>query len=522
MDTSYTDRSKLTTAEADHPQVVGPEPSRNGHEPKNDPDLHFTDVGNGKRFYADHGADSHFCFPWNKWLFWTGKKWKVDDTGEAYRRAKATIKKLFDDASREFTQATKTLKAAHPDDQSTTENAKQKIDNAKKLTEFAKKSEDVKKIEAMLKLARSEGTIPILPNQLDTDHYLLNCQNGTVDLRTGERRPHRREDLITKITPGNFNPDATCHLWLKTIDQIHNHDRSVIGFMQRYLGYGATGSVKDELTLICHGAGSNGKTVELETIAGAEGVLGPDYAGPAAPDLILKKKGERHPTELADLHGKRLLLLAETEDGRELSVALFKRLTGKDTINARRCKEDFWSFFPTHKFIIPTNHRPKIKDPGHATWRRLAFVPYEVKFWKPGEEPGKPELQANPDLQEQLKAEHEGILAWLVSGAGDWFRNGMQVPDKILTATKGYRAEEDRLTTFTGDCCLTGSPDYRIRGSALYNAYLAWCESNGEEHMDSRSFGIEMENRFEKKTSNGVWYLGITLIPPQEDGEENA
>ncbi len=231
-------------------------------------------------------------------------------------------------------------------------------------------------------------------------------------------------------------------------------DVEIIQFVQRLAGYCATGCVNEDLVPIFHGYGSNGKTVYVETI---REVLGKDYADAASPDLLLVKKGERHPTEIADLHGKRLMIVQETDDGRELNEALLKRLTGKDEIKGRRMKEDLWSFSPTHKFVMCTNYRPTIKGQDHGLWRRLALVPFEVKFWLADRgETGPEDLRANPHLKDQLPAERKGILAWIVAGALDWQRHGMQMPEKVLMATEDYRQHEDKISAFFEECCLRG------------------------------------------------------------------
>jgi putative DNA primase/helicase len=480
-------------------------------------DTHRTDTGNAKRFAADHGQDARYVHDWKKWLFWDGKRWAIDRTGEAERRAKETIKKLYDEAIAEFKAAAEALKEADAQDEALVAVLKAKTKKAKQLVAFALQSEHVSRIEAMLKLARSEPGIPILPTALDIDPWAFNVENGTINLKTGELRDHRREDLITKLAPCKFDPEANCPLWLNAVRSIFAGDDEMIRFVQRLSGYFLTGCVNEDLVPIFHGDGSNGKTVYIET---ERAVMGKDYADAASPDLLLVKKGERHPTEIADLHGKRLMIAQETDDGRELNEALLKRLSGKDEIKGRRMREDLWAFPPTHKLVMCTNHRPAVKGQDHAIWRRLALVPFDVTFWRADRgETGPEERRADLDLKDKLLTEKDGILSWMLVGCIDWQRHGMQIPKKVQVATEGYRTEQDSVARFIEDHCVTG-PDYRVRASALYAAY---CHATEHAHegtpLPQRRFARAVTaKRFERLTNNGIWYVGIAL---QKDSDND-
>ena len=494
-----------------------------GHDDQRQDDdeaAHLTDRGNALRFAQDHGQDAHYVHDWKKWLFWDGKRWAIDRTGEAERRAKRTVKKLFDEAIVDFNKAAKALKEADENDEALVAKLNAELAAAKKLVAFALQSEHVSRIEAMLKLARSEPGIPCLPTDLDKNPRLFNCKNGTLDLKTGVLRQHDRADLITKICPTRFVPEAQCPMWTRAVATMYDNDPEMIAFDQRLSGYFLTGTVDEDLVAICYGTGSNGKTVNFET---KREVIGKDYADAAAPDLLLTKKGERHATEIADLHGKRLVICQETDDGRDLNEALLKRLSGKDELKGRRMKEDFWSFTPTHKIVMCTNHKPVVKGQDHAIWRRLALIPFDVRFWRADRgETGPEEHQAISDLKDKLKAEREGILAWIVAGCLSWQRSGMMLPAKVMAATEDYREGEDKLGTFIRECCVTG-PNYRVRASHLFDAFTKWIERNNEGAApSSRAFGQAMTaKRFERLTNNGVWYLGIALQHDHTE-EENC
>ena len=440
------------------------------------------DLGNARLFAKLHGANVRYCYPWKKWLVWDRKRWKIDDTGAVERLAKNVADERWHEA-----QET----------------------NDSELREFATDTASSKLITAMLKLAQSEPGIPIVPGDLDRDPWLLNCANGVVDLRTGEIESHRKSYLITKLCPTNFNPDAESYHFDKFLESIFKGSQPLIDFIQRFWGYGITGDVREQILAILWGGGSNGKSTLLNAVMDT---LGTDYSLKAVADLLMAKKNESHPTERADLFGMRIVVCTETADGRGMNETLVKELTGGEKIRARRMREDFWEFPPTHKPILCTNHKPKVRGNDHAIWRRLVLVPFEVQYWNPDKgETGLIELRQDKGLPAMLIAEAEGILAWLVRGCLEWQQRGLLIPEIVRAATDTYRHEHDLIAMFIDDKCLCG-PMCRIRASELYSQFKTWCDPLGEYPISMRAFGETIEQRgYEKKSSNGVWYLGIGM-----------
>ena len=435
----------------------------------------LTDTGNAERFAALHGDQARYCHPWGKWFAWDGRHWRLDDTGQIELLAKATARSILQEA------------AHQPDDE-----------RRKVLVDFARASESAARRAAMVRLAQSESGIPVLPEELDLDPWVLNCPNGTLDLRTGTLRKHSRLDKITKLCPVEYVAGAECPTWARFLDTIFRSNTELIGFVRRLLGYCLTGDVSEHVLPIFHGKGANGKSTLINAMFD---VLGPDYAMKAAPDLLLMKKSA-HPTERADLFGKRFVACNETDRDHQLAEALVKDLTGGDRIRARRMKEDFWEFAPTHKILVATNHRPAIRGTDNAIWRRIRLVPFNATI---------PAQKQDKAMPEKLRAELPGILAWCVRGCLAWQQQGLGEPQAVSSATADYRADEDILGNFIEEACVV-EQGVRARSSDLYEAYKEYTRQLGEEAVSRRRFGEELtEREYARHTSNGVWYLGIGL-----------
>jgi putative DNA primase/helicase len=434
----------------------------------------LTDTGLAERFALQHGDDVRFCFAWGKWLVWDNTRWKIDDGGTVEQLGKRTVRSIFGEAADE------------PDDA-----------RRKALAAFAKSSESATKRSAMLTLARSEPPIPITPDALDKDPWIFNCPNGKLDLHTAQLCEHRHEDYVTKLCPVEYHPNALCPTWLAALDRIFSGDSELIDFLQRFVGHSLTGDVSEQVLSIWHGVGANGKSTVANTIME---MLGPDYSMKAPADLLLQKRDSEHPTALTDLHGKRFVACIETDDGRRLAESLVKELTGGDPIRARRMREDFWQFWPTHKVVLACNHRPTVRGTDHAIWRRLKLVPFNVVI---------PPAERDKDLPAKLREELPGILAWAVRGCLDWQRHGLGEPKAVIDATAGYQTAEDTLLNFITDCCVMG-PENRVKAADLLDAYRTW---SGDKYMTVRKLTAMLTERgVERHKSNGLWYRGLGLL----------
>ena len=429
----------------------------------------LTDLGNARRLVHRHGRNLRYCWLWRKWLVWDGKRWVKDDTGEVYRLAKETVSSIYQEA------------AAAPNDEA-----------RKELGKHATRSEAGARIKEMVDLARSD--VPVMPDELDASPDLLNTESGTIDLRTGELREHRREDLITKIAPTTYRPDAAAPTWEAFLERVLPGE-DLRAFVQRAVGYSATGDTSEQCMFINHGGGANGKSTFQEAIAAALG----DYAMRAPTEMLLAKRSDGVPNDVARLKGARFVSASETEEGRRLAESRIKDLTGQDTITARFMKAEWFDFAPTHKLWLSTNHKPEIRGTDAAIWRRIRLVPWAVTI---------PPAEQDKKLPIALRHELAGILAWVVRGCLQWRREGLQAPDEVRKATGEYRAEMDVLAGFLVECCEldTGHWEY---AKDLYECYKRWCDENGERPEPQRKFGGRLGERGFQRDRGGSRGAGI-------------
>lgn len=411
-----------------------------------------TDVGNGRRLVSRHGENIRYCRPWKKWLIWDGKRWSTDETGSIYEFAKETVRSIYIEASNGGDSAVR-----------------------KKLSDHASRSESSARIMAMVQMAQTEESIVVTPSRLDTDPFLLNVENGTLDLRSGSLRPHSREESITKLAPVRFVPRAQARRFRRFLNEIFSGNENIIRFMQRAIGYALTGDTREQCLFLLWGSGANGKTTFVETILTLLG----DYGATTPFSTFLAKKHDGPGNDIARLQGARFVSVPEGNRNRGLDEALVKRVTGQDTVAARFLYKEFTEYRPSFKAFLVTNHLPRISSTEHAIWRRL----YKVRFT----ERITPEKQ-DRSLAEKLRKELPGILNWAIEGCIAWRKHGLVVPEEVKAATESYREQENALGSFVDACCVLDS-EAKTAVADLRAAYRDWCAQNGKAPVPNTEFG---------------------------------
>ena len=331
-------------------------------------------------------------------------------------------------------------------------------------------------------------------SDFDSDRWLLNVENGVLNLRTGKLEAHDPARRTMKLAPVVFDPHAKAPAWEKFLDRIFAGDRSLVDYVQRAAGYSMTGDTGAQAFFILHGSGANGKTTFLEAV---RFVLG-DYSARLDTEAILAtKKTGGATSDLARLHKIRFVCSSEIGDGRRANEALIKDMTGGAAISARFLYKEPFEFKPVLKLWIDTNARPTIGDESEGFWRRVRLIPFEVQI---------PEDERDPDLPKKLEAEASGILSWILEGCLRWQKKGRLVaPKEVTQATNTYRSDMDSVAQWLEECCERDATA-ETQVAVAYRSYREWAQSTGLFPFSLRRFSESIVSRgFAKsKASSGA------------------
>ena len=367
---------------------------------------------------------------------------------------------------------------------------------ADKAEAEAKRMSSAKTVNAVVTLAQSDRRVVVPTSLWDADPMLLNTPGGIVDLRTGEMRA-RGIEYVTQTTM--VAPDflADCPTWLCFLQQVFLNDAAMIEFMQRSMGYWLSGSVREQVIHFLHGQGSNGKSVLSDLVKWIVGSYGVKLTATA----LMQSRGERHPTELAQLRGKRLALSSELGEHDYFNEALLKELTGDATLSARFMRGDFFEFAMTQKHLIVGNFKPRLRGGDPAIARRMLLVPFNATFKGAAKD---------MSLPTKLKAEAPAILAWMIRGAVKWHVEGLAVPVSVLDASAEYMVDNDDMTQWIAECC---EMEGEAKASDLYASFSAWKKARGENAPSQTVWGSRLTamRGISKRRSGGVRYSCIRL-----------
>lgn len=444
----------------------------------------LTDSGNAERLVKRYGKNLRYCAEWGKWLIFKGGRWQIDVPNDVLRASKLIARSIYAEA-----EYAKTTEARD------------------QILGWAKASEKAERRKAMVSLAQSERDIPVRVRDLDTHPFLLNCKNGTLDLRTGKLSTHQLDHYLTKACTTAYVPSAACDRWKKFLERMLPDD-DIRAYLKRFAGYALTGDVGEQIMLFALGSGDNGKSTLANVF---QRVMTTDYAIQVPSDFLLSKNQRGHPTDIADLFGVRFACGTETARDQTLDEVLVKQLTGGDPLRARRMREDFWQFDPTHKLFLLTNHMPRIVGREHAIWRRLHRIDFDVRI--------RPE-EKDRNLLFKLMEEREGILAWMAEGARDWHEQGLNPPDGVALRPTAAQAPLAPVEVFASIYVLA-QPGVRTGAAELFDAYCAWSKANEQPITSRHEFGALLGRRGHgKKKSVGVMVYVDTALVGEDWGRQ--
>jgi putative DNA primase/helicase len=427
----------------------------------------FSDDALALRFIDQHKDSLRYVPSLGKWLRWDGKRWCFDDRLIAYDR----MRRVCRAAAAECNQP-----------------------------KLAKLIASNKTTAAAERFARSDQRIIATVDELDADPWLLNTPRGTVDLRTGEERPHNQNDLLTKIT--GMAPDASypTPVWDGFLARVTDNQLELSAYLQRMAGYSLTGSTQEHALFFLYGLGANGKTTFLNAITACAG----DYHRTAPIETFTASSVDRHPTDLAGLRGARLVTAIETEEGRRWAESRIKSLTGGDKIPARFMRQDFFEYTPQFKLIIAGNHKPGLRSVDEAIRRRFNLIPFTVTI---------PPDERDEALPEKLKAELPSIMQWMIDGCMDWQERGNLAPPEVVTqATAAYLEAEDALSAWIEEAGQR-DPNAWEKSSDLFASWGAWANKSGEYVGAMKRFlgVLETKGFTYERRKDGRGYRGLRL-----------
>ena len=363
-------------------------------------------------------------------------------------------------------------------------------------------------IDGILKELPSVPGVPASADEFDARPELLSVANGTVNLRTGAMHPHTPADMITKRLDIRYVPEAEATRWEKFLGEIFPNHPEMPSFMRRIVGYGITGSTSEQCFVFMHGQGANGKSAFLDALLYVfRGVTKSTEFSTFEQRVNV---GQASP-ELASLRGARLVTASETEKYSRLAEALVKQLTGGDPVTCRFLNQNPFTYVPNFLLLVAGNYKPAILSQDVGTWRRVKLIPFEATFRG---------SKADTSLPAKLREEAEGILAWAVRGAQEWYASGLQEPGSVQAATQDYRESEDRLAEFIA-ARLVQEPESRVAPMAVRRSYADWAEDAGlsrKEVLSGWALSVELESRgFPKDKRGGRWgFNGLRLKTDEE------
>lgn len=443
------------------------------------------------------------------WYEWAGNHWQRDVMNYAVAAVENVTRRYLIEAKNLGYQIHDAVESGEA------EKVKELKKTQKKLHErvFSLRS-DSRRRKCLVCAHTSENPLAVPGDGFDLDPWVLACENGVVDLRTGIMRPGRPDEYIFKACPHDWKGiNEPAPKWENFLNTTFDGNQELITFLQRLFGYAVTGLTAQRKFIILHGQGQNGKGIMVETLLYVLGSL----ASPILSEMLLdqgKSRSAAAPSpDTMGLKGLRMAFASETDEDRRFSCARVKWFSGGDTLKGRapHARQEI-KFQPTHTLFLLTNNKPHAASYDYAFWERMILILFNISFVnrKPAKDNERP---ANLFLQEELISEASGILAWLVRGCIRWQEEGLNIPDYVIRAGRDYREEEDILGPYIEECCYV-DPDATVGASDLYDNYHEWFVKNiSKRGLSQKKFGGLMKRAGYVKDKKGTYkYFGVGLL----------
>ena len=452
----------------------------------------YNDLGNAARFLA-RWKDGVIYVPNLGWHYWDGKRWRRDE-------GNLRLMLMAQDTARLITNEEPFVAP----------------NQIKGVQEWEKASGNGNKLTEMIRQASPH--VSVFSDVMERNPWVINLDNGSLNLRTGELSPPDRNDYNTRLIPVAYDPNATCPMWLDFLHMIMGGNQEMVSYLRRAVGYTLTGITNEQCLFFLHGRGKNGKSTFMNILSDLMG----EYTRNTPFNSLLaddKQGNQGIPNDIARLHGARLITATEPEEDRRFAESTIKQLTGGDIVTARFLREEFFEFRPLFKIWLAGNHKPIIRGTDEGIWRRIRLIPFMVFI---------PVEKRDREFTNKLQPELPGILKWAVDGCMEWQRVGLQEPQDVINAVADFRCESDDLKPFLDARCVIAS-NFSVKFSDLWAEYQGWCAENNEKHLSKTLFGKKLSNRgFEnaKDTRDNRIRRGLALqvrdnrqnyVEPQED-----
>ena len=430
-----------------------------------------------------------------------GGVWRVDHLDVVRTEAQESARALWRDV-----EALEAEIEGLPEEQ-----AKRHAKRLGRLRAFAKHANSSRGLDAMVRELQALSGVAADVNAFDAHPHLLAVRNGVVNLRTARLQGHDPALLLTRRIDVDYDPEAKAPRWERFLSEVFRDYPDLPAYMRRLVGYGITGDTSEQCFAVLWGTGANGKSVFTDTLT----EVFREVTTTTPFQTFEERSSGGIPNDLAALKGARLVMASEGEQGRPMAEAVLKRVTGRDLISARFMRKEFFEFRPSFLLMLATNYKPQFRGQDEGLWRRVKLLPWS-RYFEPHERDHR--------LGATLLAEREGIVAWAVKGAAEWYADGLQDPDVVVRSTTEYRETSDALAGFMGKDVLssvgyivTGEEKDVVTGRVLWDAYQTWTDEENlpaRERWTRRTFFAALEERgvVKRKRGEGVVFLGIRKV----------